>query len=348
MSPKGWAGVAVAALALVICLPVVVVLAAFSAAGPSGSAAGLTSFGGSTALEFAEAFADDIGAGNSPAVAFVVAWEASEGSSASHNNPLDSTLAEPGSVGLPGNPDGVQMYPSLSVGLAADVATITGGPAYAEVIAALDVGDVDAAGAALQSSPWCTAPDGGQCPGYGASVVSLVVEYSTDAVLWQSQSSVLVGTTALVGGPGEGGAALPAESGDLAPMWAFLTAQLGKPYQWGGAGPASWDCSGLVMVAYAQVGIPLEHNAAAQWAETDADQVPGTGTAGLEPGDLLFWATDPSEPSTIEHVAIYVGDGEVVDAPHTGTVVQVQAWWPSGYFGATRPLALVDRSASTV
>jgi cell wall-associated NlpC family hydrolase len=102
------------------------------------------------------------------------------------------------------------------------------------------------------------------------------------------------------------------------------------------------------MVAYAQVGIPLEHNAAAQWAETDAAQVPGTGTAGLEPGDLLFWATDPADPSTIEHVAIYVGDGEVVDAPHTGTVVQVQAWWPSGYFGATRPLALVGQPASTV
>ena len=348
MSTKGWAAVAAAALALLVCLPVVVVLAAFSGAGPSASAAGLSSLGGSTALEFAEAFADDIGADNGPAVAFVVAWEASEGSSASHNNPLDSTLAEPGSVGLPGNPDGVQMYPSLSVGLAADVATITGGTAYSGVIAALDAGDVDAAGAALQVSPWCTTPDGGQCPGYGASIVSLAVEYSADAASWQSASSVLVGTTALVGGPGAGGAALPAASGDLAPLWAFLTAQLGKPYQWGGAGPDSWDCSGLVMVAYAQVGIPLEHNAAAQWAETDAAQVPGTGTAGLEPGDLLFWATDPSDPSTIEHVAIYVGDGEVVDAPHTGTVVQVQAWWPSGYFGATRPLALVGQPASTV
>jgi hypothetical protein len=67
---------------------VVVVLAVFSGAGPSASAAGLSSLGGSTALEFAEAFADDIGADNGPAVAFVVAWEASEGSSASHNNPL--------------------------------------------------------------------------------------------------------------------------------------------------------------------------------------------------------------------------------------------------------------------
>jgi cell wall-associated NlpC family hydrolase len=126
-------------------------------------------------------------------------------------------------------------------------------------------------------------------------------------------------------------------------MWSFLQAQLGKPYQWGGAGPASWDCSGLVMVAYAQVGVPLEHNAAAQYAETDKAALPLDGTANLEPGDLLFWAYDTSDPTTIHHVAIYVGDGEVVDAPHTGTVVQVQPWWPEGFFGATRPLALYQQ-----
>ena len=99
------------------------------------------------------------------------------------------------------------------------------------------------------------------------------------------------------------------------------------------------------MVAYAQVGVPLEHNAAAQYAETEKAALPLDGTANLEPGDLLFWAYDTSDPSTIHHVAIYVGDGEVVDAPHTGTVVQVQPWWPDGFFGATRPLALYQQPA---
>jgi cell wall-associated NlpC family hydrolase len=171
--------------------------------------------------------------------------------------------------------------------------------------------------------------------------VALVSQYGTAPSVWAAQSAVMVGTTAL-----DSGGPLPVETGDLSAMWSFLQAQLGKPYQWGGAGPASWDCSGLVMVAYAQVGVPLEHNAAAQYAETDKAALPLDGTANLEPGDLLFWAYDTSDPTTIHHVAIYVGDGEVVDAPHTGTVVQVQPWWPEGFFGATRPLALYQQPAT--
>jgi len=228
------------------------------------------------------------------------------------------------------------MYPSLSVGLAADVATITGGTAYSGVIAALDAGDVDAAGTALQVSPWCTTPDGGQCPGYGASIVSLVVEYSADAASWQSASSVLVGTTALVGGPGAGGAALPAASGDLAPLWAFLTAQLGKPYQWGGAGPDSWDCSGLVMVP------------TPKWVSPWSTTPPPSGPRPMPP-KCRGRVPRPraGRPVVLGHRPV----GPVDDRargdlrrrrrggrrPHTGTVVQVQAWWPSGYFGRPGP-----------
>jgi len=132
---------------------------------------------------------------------------------------------------------------------------------------------------------------GGECPGYGASIVALVSQYGTVPSVWAAQSAVMVGTTAL-----DSGGPLPVETGDLSAMWSFLQAQLGKPYQWGGAGPASWDCSGLVMVAYAQVGVPLEHNAAAQYAETEKAALPLDGTANLEPGDLLFWAYDTSDP----------------------------------------------------
>jgi cell wall-associated NlpC family hydrolase len=57
----------------------------------------------------------------------------------------------------------------------------------------------------------------------------------------------------------------------------------------------------------------------------------------LEPGDLLFWATDLSNPATIHHVAIYLGNGQMIAAPHTGTVVQVQPVYLDGYYGAVRP-----------
>lgn len=319
-----------AALLLVIGAPLAIILGVF-ASGP-GSSAGASVLAGRSSLDFAEAFAQEIGAENEPAVMFVVAWEQAEGASQSANNPLDSTLAETGSTPLPGNSAGAQMYPTLGTGLIADVATIQGNAVYASVVADLVAGNVGVGGADLQASPWCRTPQGQPCPGYGAAVVALVGQYSTNASAWQLASSVVVGTTPL-----DMGGQLPVESGNLSAMWSFLQAQLGKPYQWAGAGPDSWDCSGLVMVAYAQVGVPLEHNAAAQYAETDKAALPLGGTANLEPGDLLFWAYDTSDPSTIHHVAIYVGDGEVVDAPHTGTVVQVQPWWPDGFYGATRP-----------
>ena len=337
MNAKQWAGVIGTIAFICSSAPLVVVLGVAGAGGGSANAASLA---GSTRLDFAEAFASDIGADNEPAVMFVVAWEEAEGASQSANNPLGSSLPETGSAPLPGNSAGVQMYPSLGVGLQADVGTVLNST-YAPVVAALVAGDVATAGQALQVSPWCQLPQGGECPGYGASIVALVSQYGTAPSVWAAQSAVMVGTTAL-----DSGGPLPVETGDLSAMWSFLQAQLGKPYQWGGAGPSSWDCSGLVMVAYAQVGVPLEHNAAAQYAETDKAALPLDGTANLEPGDLLFWAYDTSDPSTIHHVAIYVGDGEVVDAPHTGTFVQVQPWWPEGFFGATRPLALYQQPAT--
>jgi cell wall-associated NlpC family hydrolase len=59
--------------------------------------------------------------------------------------------------------------------------------------------------------------------------------------------------------------------------------------------------------------------------------------AGLRPGDLVFFAHDPADPATIHHVGIYVGQGLMVHAPHTGALVRVDAVRPSGYAGATRP-----------
>lgn len=115
---------------------------------------------------------------------------------------------------------------------------------------------------------------------------------------------------------------------------AAATTQLGTPYVWGAAGPHTFDCSGLVQWAYAQAGVVLPRVAADQW-----NAGPHPGLAQLAPGDLLFWATDPSDPSTIHHVAIYLGGGNMIAAPHTGDVVRVQPVYLTGFVGATRPTA---------
>lgn len=103
-------------------------------------------------------------------------------------------------------------------------------------------------------------------------------------------------------------------------------AQLGKPYVFGAAGPNSFDCSGLTMYAYRSVGISLAHFTGAQMGEGRR-----VSYAELQPGDLVFFPG---------HVGMYIGNGQMVHAPHTGTVVQVAAlagYWQSDFIGATRP-----------
>jgi cell wall-associated NlpC family hydrolase len=98
----------------------------------------------------------------------------------------------------------------------------------------------------------------------------------------------------------------------------------GDPYVWAAAGPGQFDCSGLVMWAFAQEGISLPHYTGAQWNS-------GMHVArnDLEPGDLVFFGSD------ISHVGIYVGDGLMVDAPDTGAFVRVEPLF-SDYVGAVR------------
>jgi cell wall-associated NlpC family hydrolase len=108
--------------------------------------------------------------------------------------------------------------------------------------------------------------------------------------------------------------------------------QVGKPYRWGATGPASFDCSGLVRFAYAHAGLTLPRTSRQQWSAGRHLQVPD-----LRPGDLVFWAHDPANPATIHHVGMYVGQGLMVHAPHTGALVRVDALRPGGYAGATRP-----------
>jgi cell wall-associated NlpC family hydrolase len=93
--------------------------------------------------------------------------------------------------------------------------------------------------------------------------------------------------------------------------------QRGKPYVWGAAGPNAYDCSGLVMWAYAQVGVHLDHFTGDQWQEGEH-----ISRGQLRPGDLIFFF------ATISHVGMYIGDGLMVDAPSAGQDVMVQrVYW---------------------
>jgi cell wall-associated NlpC family hydrolase len=109
---------------------------------------------------------------------------------------------------------------------------------------------------------------------------------------------------------------------------AFAYAQLGKPYQWGATGPGSFDCSGLVQAAWAAAGVSIPRTTYAQWAA-----LPHISTSALEPGDLLYF-------DGVGHVAIYVGGGDIIDAPQTGMDVQkipLSGWYSSTLVGAARP-----------
>ena len=102
---------------------------------------------------------------------------------------------------------------------------------------------------------------------------------------------------------------------------------LGTPYVYGGASPGGFDCSGFVMYVFAQIGVSLPHNAAAQY---------GSGTpvdrSQLQPGDLVFF-------NGLGHVGIYIGGGSFIHSPHTGDVVKISSlsgWYSSTWVGARR------------
>jgi len=105
--------------------------------------------------------------------------------------------------------------------------------------------------------------------------------------------------------------------------WALT--KRGDPYVWGGAGPNVFDCSGLVMWAYAQIGISLPHFTGAQW-----NSGVHISRSQLQPGDLVFFFAD------ISHVGMYIGNGLMVDASTFGQPVHVQPIFWSAYVGAVR------------
>jgi cell wall-associated NlpC family hydrolase len=157
-----------------------------------------------------------------------------------------------------------------------------------------------------------------------ATLVSLLKGDGVPSAVWYQPPSALVGGTGsslgsvsaegakrigeILGANGTGATIGQARQ----VVVGFAMAQLGEPYQFGASGPSRWDCSGLTMRAYEQVGIRLPHHAASQ-------QKAGHNVSSSEalPGDLIFWGPVSG------HVAMYLGNGQMIHAPHSGDVVRV-------------------------
>ncbi|MFI1732982.1 NlpC/P60 family protein [Streptomyces acidicola] len=116
----------------------------------------------------------------------------------------------------------------------------------------------------------------------------------------------------------------PTEEGERALRYAVE--QIGKPYEWGAEGPESYDCSGLTSQAWAHAGLPIPRTSQEQWAELE--RVP---MERLRPGDLVVYFPEAT------HVALYVGNGLVVQAPRPGARVKVSPIAANPVLGAVRP-----------
>ncbi len=119
---------------------------------------------------------------------------------------------------------------------------------------------------------------------------------------------------------------------ELAKFLAAAESRVGLPYVYGGDGPNVFDCSGLVQWSMRQAGVTMPRVAAEQ-----AMTGPLIPLSELEPGDLLFYHFDPTDPDYISHVAIYIGDGKIVQAPEPGEDVQIiPAYFGAGFAGAVQ------------
>jgi cell wall-associated NlpC family hydrolase len=125
------------------------------------------------------------------------------------------------------------------------------------------------------------------------------------------------------GGNDDGGGESTTVQGRIAVT--FAKNQLGEPYVFGGSGPGTWDCSGLVMRAWGAAGVYLPHTARGQYRRSEKLSV-----GELRPGDLIFFSRNPSDPGTIYHVAMYIGGGRMIHAPNPRRSVEIKSMYYMG------------------
>jgi cell wall-associated NlpC family hydrolase len=187
-------------------------------------------------------------------------------------------------------------------------ATALGAPAGNAIVIGVQAGDITADAAAIR-----------RLLPQGAGIEQLVTLVSTG--------------TAGTGTAGAG--SVTAAAAPTAALDAMLSAAMsrrGLPYVYGAAGPASFDCSGLVQWSFAQAGITMPRTAAEQ-----ALAGPAVPVSQLQPGDLLFYHTDPTAPGYVSHVGIYLGNGWMIQAPQPGMDVEVvHAYLGAEFAGAIR------------
>ncbi|HVA08224.1 MAG TPA: C40 family peptidase [Acidimicrobiales bacterium] len=209
--------------------------------------------------------------------------------------------------------------------------------------------------AAAAAARWAA----GTCPGLdwtllaGAALIDPTTEGDLTDIATRlcllTPSARPLALASLLSGAVRGGIALvvaqslhddPALSVAAATAITYAAANLGVPYRWGGTGPGGFDCSGLAQASYRAAHVQLPRVAQDQF---DAGPRLPAGSAPL-PGDLVFYG---SEPLDVTHVGLFIGGGDMIDAPHTGAFVRIEPapttpasmFGPDSYVGATRPWA---------
>ncbi len=140
------------------------------------------------------------------------------------------------------------------------------------------------------------------------------------AAVLSSVQGMLEGSSAASGASASGSSSASGASPSGADVVAEAENYLGVPYQWGGSTPTGFDCSGLVQYVYAQLGVSLPRTS----EEQATAGTPVASLADAQPGDLVFFAGSDGTASSPGHVGIYVGNGQMIDAPYTGAAVRIE------------------------